>query len=68
MKNDLAAALASMLGKIRSVVVGKKFNSVDFTVRKKVFACTKDGGVVVKLPPETVKVLLKSKLWTAIAV
>jgi len=32
MKNDLAAALASMLGKIPSVVVGKKFNSVDFTV------------------------------------
>jgi hypothetical protein len=61
MKNDLAAVLASMLGKIPGVVVGKKFNSVNFTVRKKVFAFTKDGGVVLKLPPETVKALLKAR-------
>jgi len=61
MKNDLAAALASMLGKIPGVVVGKKFNSFNFTVRKKVFAFTKDGGVVLKLPAETVKALLRAR-------
>src|ERR1700752_772223 len=61
MKNDLAAALASMLGKIPRVVVGKKFNSFNFTVRKKVFAFTKDGGVVLKLPPEKAKALLKAR-------
>jgi len=61
MKNDLAAVLASMLGKIPGVVVGRKFKSVNFTVRKKVFAFTKDGGVVLKLPPETVKALLKTR-------
>jgi hypothetical protein len=59
MKNDLAVVLAAMLGKMPAVVVGKKFNSVNFTVRKKVFAFTKDGGVVLKLPPETVKALSK---------
>jgi len=61
MKNDLAAVLASMLRKIPGVVVGKKFNSFNFTVLKKVFAFTKDGGVVLKLPPETVKALLKTR-------
>jgi len=61
MKNDLAAVFASMLGKVPAVVVGKKSNSLNFTVRKKVFAFTKDGGVVLKLPPETVKALLKAR-------
>jgi Bacteriocin-protection, YdeI or OmpD-Associated/Domain of unknown function (DUF1905) len=61
MKNDLAVVLAAMLGKIPGVVVGKKFNSFNFTVRKKVFAFTKDGGVVLKRLPETVKALLKTR-------
>src|SRR5215467_6810136 len=61
MKNDLALVLAAMLGKMPGVVIGKKFNSVNFTVGKKVFAFTKDGGVVLKLPPETVKTLVKAK-------
>jgi hypothetical protein len=61
MKSDLSAVLVSILGKIPGVVVENKFNSSNFTVRKKVFAFTKDGGVVLKLPPETVKALLAAR-------
>ena len=61
MKNELSTVLSSMLGKLPGIIIGKKFNSANFTVRKKVFAFIKDGGVVLKLPPETVKVLLKAR-------
>ena len=61
MKNELSTVLVSVLQKLPGVVVRTKFNSVNFTVRKKVFAFTKDKGVVLKLPPETVKVLIKAK-------
>jgi Family of unknown function (DUF5519) len=61
MKNELSTVLAAMLQKLPGVVVGKKFNSANFTVRKKVFAFTKDGGVALKLPPETVKTLVKTR-------
>jgi hypothetical protein len=61
MKNELSTVLAAMLQKLPGVVVGKKFNSANFTVRKKVFAFTKDGGVVPKLPPETVKALVRTR-------
>jgi hypothetical protein len=66
MKNDLAAVLASMLGKIPRVVVGKKFNSFNFTVRKTVFAFTKDGAVVLKLPPLLVMGKRTMKEWVVI--
>jgi hypothetical protein len=42
MKNELSTVLAAMLQRLPGVVVGKKFNSGNFTVRKKVFAFTKD--------------------------
>jgi hypothetical protein len=58
---ELAAILASMLENIPGVVVGEKFNATNFTIRDKVFAFTKDGGMVLKLPPETVKELIKSR-------
>jgi hypothetical protein len=45
MKNELSTVLAAMLQKLPGVVVGKKFNSANFTVRKKVFAFTKDGRI-----------------------
>ena len=57
----LSTVLAAMLQKLPGAVVGKKFNSTNFTVRKKVFAFTKDGGVVLKLPPDTVKAVLKTR-------
>jgi hypothetical protein len=61
MKNELAAVLTSMLEELPGVVVGKKFNSVNFTVDKKVFSFIKDGSVVLKLPPETVKALVAAR-------
>ena len=61
MENEISTVLSAMLGKLPGVVVRKKFNSVNFTVGNKVFAFTKDGGVVLKLPPETVKALLKAR-------
>jgi hypothetical protein len=61
MKSEVSTVLVSMLQKLPGVAVGKKFNSTNFTVRKKVFAFTKDGDVVLKLPPETVKALLKTR-------
>lgn len=61
MKTNLSAVLTSMLEKLPGVAVGKKFNSTNFTVRKKVFAFTKDGGLVLKLPPQAVKTLLTSR-------
>ena len=61
MKSEVSLVLVSMLQKLPGVAVGQKFNSTNFTVRKKVFAFTKGDGVVVKLPPETVKALLKTR-------
>src|SRR5437667_12325799 len=61
MKNALSTVLAAMLQKLPGVVVGKKFDSANSTVRKKVFAFSKDGGVALKLPPETVKTLVKTR-------
>jgi hypothetical protein len=61
MKNEISTVLNSILGKLPGVVIGKKFNSANFTVRRKVFAFTKDGGVALKLPPETVKTLLQTR-------
>ena len=61
MESEISSVLSSMLGKLPGVVVGKKLHSVNFTFRNKIFAFTKDGGVVLKLPPETVKALLRAK-------
>ena len=61
MKNEISTVLSSMLEKLPDVVVGRKLNSTNFTVRKKVFAFTKGGGVVLKLPPETVKSLIRTR-------
>jgi hypothetical protein len=60
MKTDLPTVLSSMLEELPGVVVGKKFNSPNITVRKKVFAFSKDGGVVLKLPLETVRAVVKA--------
>ena len=59
MKTDLPTVLSSMLEELPGVFVGKKFNSTNFTVRKKMFAFTRDGGGVLKLPPETVRAQCK---------
>jgi hypothetical protein len=59
--SDLTTELASMLQKVRAVVITKKLNSTNFAVGEKVFAFTKGDGVVLKLPPETVKSLVASK-------
>ncbi len=56
--NELREVLAAMLAKMPRVVIGKKLNSMNFTVGKKVFAFTKGDGVVMKLPPETVRKLV----------
>jgi hypothetical protein len=53
--NELHDILAAMLAKMPRVVVGKKMNSMNFSIGKKVFGFTKGDGVVLKLPPETVK-------------
>jgi hypothetical protein len=51
-QNDVGSALVSMLAEIPGVVVKRKLTSANFTVKKKVFAFTTGGGVVLKLPPE----------------
>ena len=61
MKNELVTVLTPMLENLPGVVIGKKLNSANFTIRKKVFAFTKDSGVVLKLPPETVKELVRTR-------
>lgn len=58
-QGNLGAVLVSMLVKIPGVVITLKPNSANFTVNKKVFAFTKGDGVVLKLPPETVKRLVQ---------
>lgn len=59
-QNDLGSVLVSMLARIPGVVVMRKLTSANFTIRKKVFAFTKGDGVVLKLPPETVKRLVEA--------
>lgn len=61
---DVRAVLVAMLGKIPGVVVKRKPNSANFAVKKKVFAFTKGDGVVLKLPPKTVKKLIEAKAAT----
>lgn len=61
---DVRAELVAMLGKIPGVVVKRKLNSANFAVKKKVFAFTKGDGVVLKLPPKTVKKLIEEKAAT----
>ena len=61
MKNELVTVLTPMLENLPGVVIGKKLNSANFTIRKKVFAFTKDSGVVLKLPPETVRELVRTR-------
>ena len=58
-QNDVGSVLVSSLAKIPGVVVKRKLTSANFTVRKKVFAFTKGDGVVLKLPPGTVKRLVE---------
>jgi hypothetical protein len=59
-QDDVGSVLVSMLAKIPGVVVKRKLTSANFTVKKKVFAFTRGGGVVLKLPPETIKRLLEA--------
>jgi hypothetical protein len=59
--SDLGAVLTSMLAALPRVVVTKKLNSTSFRVGKKLFAfTTKRGAVILKVPAETVKVLVES--------
>lgn len=58
-QNDIGSVLVSSLAKIPGVVVKRKLASANFTVKKKVFAFTQGDGVVLKLPPETVKRLVE---------
>lgn len=60
-KGDPAAALAAKLEGLPGVVVTRKLNSTNFTVAKKVFAFTLRGDLVMKLPQDTIKRLVKSK-------
>lgn len=58
-QNDIGSVLVSSLAKIPGVVIKRKLASANFTVKKKAFAFTKGDGVVLKLPPETVKRLVE---------
>lgn len=59
-QNDIGSVLVSSLAKIPGVVVKRKLASANFTVKKKVFAFSQGDGVVLKLPPETVKRLVEA--------
>jgi hypothetical protein len=61
---SLSEAIISTLEGVPGVVITTKLNSTNFTVKKKVFAFTKGGGVVLKLPPATVKRLVSAKTAT----
>ena len=63
-QTDVRAVLVAMLGKVPGVVVKRKLNSSNFAVKKKVFAFTKGDGMVLKLPPKTVKKLIQAKAAT----
>ena len=56
--HDLSRVLSAMLEDLPQVVIEKKANHISFLVGKKVFAYTRDQAVVMKLPQETVKVLV----------
>lgn len=58
-QNDIGSVLVSSLAKIPGVVVKRKLASANFTVKKRVFAFTQGDGVVLRLPPETVKRLVE---------
>jgi hypothetical protein len=64
MPSALSMMLVTMLEGIPSVEISTKLNSTNFTARKKVFAFIKGDGVVLKLPPETVKRLVSTKVAT----
>lgn len=58
-RDNLSAVLFSMAAKIPGIVINLKRNSANFTIKEKVFAFTKGDGVVLKLPPRTVKRLIE---------
>jgi len=60
-QKDIESVLVAMLAKVPSVVVTQKLNSANFTVKKKVFAFTSGDRIVLKLPPDTVRNLVKVK-------
>lgn len=61
---DVRAMLVAMLGKIPTVVVKRKLNSANFAIKRNVFAFAKGDGVVLKLPPKTVKKLIEARAAT----
>lgn len=61
MSKDLSKYFVSLLEHVPGVVVSTKLNSTNFSAKKKVFAFTKGDGVVLKLPPGTVKQLVSTK-------
>jgi len=61
---SLSEAIISTLEDVPGVVITTKLSSTNFSMKKKVFAFTKDGGVVLKLPPATVKRLVSAKTAT----
>jgi len=59
-QNDLRPVLVATLVKFPGVAATLKLNSANFTIKGKVFAFTKRNGVVLKLPPETVRRLVEA--------
>jgi len=66
LKKQLDAVLLSILSGLPGVGTGTKFNSTNFTIGDKVFAFTREDGIVLKLPSETVKELIETRSATAL--
>ena len=58
--DELDKKLISLLSRLRGVEVLPKFGHASFLVGKKVFAFTRPGAVVLKLPAERIAELVKS--------
>lgn len=60
-RDNVSAVLFSMVASIPGIVINLKLNSASVTIKEKVFAFTKGDGVVLKLPPRTVKRLVEGR-------
>ncbi len=60
-KNDLEKKITSMLSKLPGVEVLPKLGHVSFLVGKKVFAFTRPGAIVLKLPAPRIAELVGSE-------
>ncbi|HUZ17580.1 MAG TPA: hypothetical protein VMV68_04285 [Spirochaetia bacterium] len=59
--DELSTVLVSLLGDLPNVSIKKHINHTNFLIGEKVFAIGRDDSVVMKLPKDSVKRLVRTK-------